>query len=590
MIPGDANKAYFVINSCTPHLFERITLADNPRCYKYTFCMLFILINRMNLSSDISLLVVCHEYHLGPRVIFVNHVIGVPVSICEKSEHLIPTHRMKRSEQELSSNQEEKKIKMSDEFFQTVGEQAEAVDNEVTVDDTNGNSEIKYGMADNEGHPVQEMESYCVNCGKNGITRMLLTRIPYFREIIIMSFECPHCSFKNSEIQPAAQIADKGSRYIIKIETTDDFSRQVVKSESSTCKFNELDIEIPPKRGQLTNIEGLLTEMIEDLESSQEQRKSEQPEVYEKIKDVIAKIKSYINGEPNTLPLTFSVDDPAGNSWIEYVPNEPSHKWSMYEYNRTAEQNVFLGLLSADDVARAKQEEMKNKKAATEANFSSELKPTGFISDETEIENLDNEIQTFHASCSSCFQPCTTNMKTVNIPHFKDVIIMSTNCDYCGYKSNEVKTGGAIPDKGKKIILKITDSEDLARDILKSETCGLSIPELNLDLTPGTLGGRFTTIEGLLTQVLEELNTRVFSQTSDSMDEATKTRWGTFLARLQDAIDGSIPFTIIMIDPLASSYIQNVYAPDNDPNMSIEEFERTHEQNEDLGLNDMNTE
>lgn len=40
---------------------------------------------------------------------------------------------------------------------------------------------------------------------------------------------------------------------------------------------------------------------------------------------------------------------------------------------------------------------------------------------------------------------------------------------------------------------------------------------------------------------------------------------------------------------MASSYIQNVYAPDNDPNMIIEDFERTHEMNEDLGLNDMKT-
>ena len=60
-------------------------------------------------------------------------------------------------------------------------------------------------------------------------------------------------------------------------------------------------------------------------------------------------------------------------------------------------------------------------------------------------------------------------------------------------------------------------------------------------------------------------------------------------ARLQDAIDGKIGFTIVMEDPLASSYIQNVYAPDNDPNMTIEEFERTFDQNEGLGLNDIKT-
>lgn len=44
-----------------------------------------------------------------------------------------------------------------------------------------------------------------------------------------------------------------------------------------------------------------------------------------------------------------------------------------------------------------------------------------------------------------------------------------------------------------------------------------------------------------------------------------------------------------MVDPLAASYIQNVYAPDNDPNMTIEEFDRTFDQNESLGLNDIKT-
>ena len=44
---------------------------------------------------------------------------------------------------------------------------------------------------------------------------------------------------------------------------------------------------------------------------------------------------------------------------------------------------------------------------------------------------------------------------------------MSTNCEYCGYRDNEVKAGGAIPEKGKKIVLKVEDEEDLSRDLLK---------------------------------------------------------------------------------------------------------------------------
>lgn len=42
-----------------------------------------------------------------------------------------------------------------------------------------------------------------------------------------------------------------------------------------------------------------------------------------------------------------------------------------------------------------------------------------------------------------------------------------------------------------------------------------------------------------------------------------------------------------MDDPLGNSYLQNLYAPDPDPNMTIEEYERTWDQNESLGLNDM---
>jgi zinc finger protein len=58
-------------------------------------------------------------------------------------------------------------------------------------------------------------------------------------------------------------------------------------------------------------------------------------------------------------------------------------------------------------------------------------------------------------------------MKLVDIPYFKEVVIMSTVCDICGYKSNEVKSGGAVAGKGKKISLSVTETDDLSRDILK---------------------------------------------------------------------------------------------------------------------------
>lgn len=64
----------------------------------------------------------------------------------------------------------------------------------------------------NPDNPVTEIESFCVNCEENGITRILLTKIPFFKEIIIMAFDCPNCGYKNSEIQPGQSLADQGVR------------------------------------------------------------------------------------------------------------------------------------------------------------------------------------------------------------------------------------------------------------------------------------------------------------------------------------------------------------------------------------------
>lgn len=47
---------------------------------------------------------------------------------------------------------------------------------------------------------------------------------------------------------------------------------------------------------------------------------------------------------------------------------------------------------------------------------------------------------------------------------------MSTNCDDCGYRDNEIKSGAAISELGKKITLKVEDRDDLSRDILKVST------------------------------------------------------------------------------------------------------------------------
>lgn len=67
---------------------------------------------------------------------------------------------------------------------------------------------------------------------------------------------------------------------------------------------------------------------------------------------------------------------------------------------------------------------------------------------------------------------------------------MASECDSCGHKTNEVKSGSGIETKGKKYTLRIETIEDIARDVLKSETCSVTLPEFELYVGPGIFVGK----------------------------------------------------------------------------------------------------
>jgi zinc finger protein len=206
--------------------------------------------------------------------------------------------------------------------------------------------------------------------------------------------------------------------------------------------FPELEFEVPAQRGTLTNIEGLLTTALDELSMLQPQRLIADPETYEKIDAFIIRGREFSGGK--VLPFTVVLDDAAGNSWIDRNPDDLSDQWKEIEYSRTPEQNAALGLSNPD--AETQQQQLQ-------------------LDEEEQIGP--EEVHTFMGPCPSCTRPCGTHMMPVDIPHFKEVILMSTVCEYCGYKSNEVKTGGEVPAKGRKITLKVEDPDDLTRDILK---------------------------------------------------------------------------------------------------------------------------
>ena len=57
-----------------------------------------------------------------------------------------------------------------------------------------------------------------------------MTKIPFFRDIIISSFLCEHCGFRNNEVQFGGVLPDFGVDIYFKILSKADFNRELVKS------------------------------------------------------------------------------------------------------------------------------------------------------------------------------------------------------------------------------------------------------------------------------------------------------------------------------------------------------------------------
>lgn len=415
--------------------------------------------------------------------------------------------------------------------------------------------------AEDDDPEVMQIESLCVQCEEKGMTRLFLTRIPFFREVIVASFTCDSCGYHNSELQPGGRIQEKGVKYTVNIKSKEDLNRQVVQTNSATIKIPQLDFEAPPNKGALTTVEGVLQRAIDGLSQDQPLRKIQHPDIAVQIDGFIDKLN---NLRELKEPFDMVLIDPSGNSFIENLcapRTDPQVK--VLHYKRSKAENEFLGLNE---------------------------EPTEETAD-NKIFDAKDEIATFKTNCPNCNELCDTNMKVVDIPHFKEVVIMATVCDKCGHKDNEVKGGAGIEPKGKKITLKITDTSDMSRDVLKSETCTLVLPELDFSTQMGTMGGKFTTLEGILTEIKDQLQVNNPFFSGDSSEENMKGKIKVFCDKIDEIIDGKrLGVHFILDDPAGNSYLQNVYAPEEDPEMEVVEYERSYEQNDDLGLNDMKTE
>ncbi|EAN33588.2 ZPR1 zinc-finger domain protein [Theileria parva strain Muguga] len=366
------------------------------------------------------------------------------------------------------------------------------------------------------------VESVCMSCRRNGTTRILATKIPHFNDILVMSFECSFCNNKNNEILNIAKLQNHGVSYNIHVNNLEGLNNQIVITNTSAVKLIELEFEIPKldRKGIVTTIEGLLTNIINNLSdhissfdnttpdntnsvtdvnlNNKEFSKSlndvvsvkvdenvyKLDEYVQKLEEIKDKLISYSKGFQS---FTLFIDDPSGNSYVENDNNKL--ELSINKYERTNEQLQQMGYLSQPD-------EQDSPSCPDGPDNSNEP-------DQSEDEDGLNDF--FLVNCTNCGYKGKNQICQIVIPGFDKCIIMSFVCDNCDYKTNELKPGGGVKKYGKVWHLKINSIDDIKRDIILSNTCDITINELELFISAGSLSSLFTTIEGLINKIIENL-------------------------------------------------------------------------------------
>lgn len=85
------------------------------------------------------------------------------------------------------------------------------------------------------------MDSLCMQCGGSGTTRYMIHKIPYFRELVISSFDChdDECGEHNNEVTFGGEIQLQGCSFTLEVTEQKDLDRQLIKSDSASVLLPE---------------------------------------------------------------------------------------------------------------------------------------------------------------------------------------------------------------------------------------------------------------------------------------------------------------------------------------------------------------
>jgi zinc finger protein len=135
--------------------------------------------------------------------------------------------------------------------------------------------------------------------------------IPYFGKVFIFSMECSACKYRKSDVECAE--AKPPTRYTLNISTEEDMKIRIVKSSEATVKVPHIATITPgpASEGYVTNVEGILQRIKDQVESLREDE--EDDDTKKKAKNMLKKIQRVMWGQES---VKLIIEDPTGNSAI----------------------------------------------------------------------------------------------------------------------------------------------------------------------------------------------------------------------------------------------------------------------------------
>ena len=157
-----------------------------------------------------------------------------------------------------------------------------------------------------------------------------------------------------------------------------------------------------------------------------------------------------------------------------------------------------------------------------------------------------------NAPCPQCAVEESLTMLTISseIPYFGEHTQITVLCDTCGWKHTDF-----IPSDGEKpgfSSLVIDSEKKNAARVVRSSSCTIRIPELDLEVSPGgSSSGYVTNIEGVIKRFENAIETIIRGSDEDQESEIAR----QILERLVMVKEGEENVRLELLDPRGRSQI-----------------------------------